>query len=98
MFTGNLDHFAGLTFFHPDFTVGPGVSPDRTLLRLRAFTADRELPMFPDVFPETSSPCPEGWLFTCALIIKVCEPRVNSFQLIRDRLLRDQVIRKSFDQ
>jgi hypothetical protein len=34
----------GETFFHPDFTVGPGVSPDHALLpALAGFTAGREL-------------------------------------------------------
>jgi len=32
-----------LTFFRPDYTVGPGVSPDPTPLALAGFTADREL-------------------------------------------------------
>jgi len=35
-----------LTIFHPDYTVGPGVSPDHALRKIRAlagFTADREL-------------------------------------------------------
>jgi hypothetical protein len=94
MFTDNLDHFTGLTFFHPDYTVGPGVPPDPTRTRLRAFTTDRELLMLPAVFPETSSPCPEGLIFTCTQIIKVCGLRVNGFRLTRDRLLRDQAIRK----
>jgi hypothetical protein len=64
------------TFFHPDYTVGPGVPPDHALTRLRAFTADRELPMFA-CLQQMSSPCPEGGIFFCTLIIKVCERRVN---------------------
>lgn len=34
-----------LTFYHPDYTVGPGVSPDRGSKpsSLAGFTADREL-------------------------------------------------------
>jgi hypothetical protein len=30
-------------FFHPDYTVGPGVAPDRASWTLAGFTADREL-------------------------------------------------------
>jgi len=30
-------------FFHPDFTVGPGISPGQPLARVADFTAGREL-------------------------------------------------------
>ncbi len=32
-----------IAFFHPDFTVGPGISPDPTHSALAGCTADREL-------------------------------------------------------
>lgn len=32
-----------IAFFHPDSTVGPGLTPDHAQLRSRAMTADREL-------------------------------------------------------
>ena len=37
---------SSMTFFHPDYTVGPGVSPDLpgTIAGLAGSTADRELP------------------------------------------------------
>jgi hypothetical protein len=79
MFLTYLDHFTGLTFFHPDYTVGPGIPPDPTLTRLRAITADRELQGFRTFSSETRSPCPEGCLFTCKQIIRVCKPQVNRF-------------------
>jgi hypothetical protein len=42
-----------MTFFHPDYTVGPGVSPDLpgTIARLAGSTADRELPAFRPAHP-----------------------------------------------
>jgi hypothetical protein len=39
-------HFSrvgSLAFFHPDSTVGPGITPESALARSRAFTAGREL-------------------------------------------------------
>jgi hypothetical protein len=54
-----------LTFFHPDFTVGPGVTPDPvvqgtlSLAPLVGSTTDRELlSRIHNVFDY--SPCPEG--------------------------------------
>ncbi len=37
---------SSMTFFHPDYTVGPGVSPDLpgTIAGLAGSTADQELP------------------------------------------------------
>jgi hypothetical protein len=53
------------TFFYPDYTVGPGVSPDHAhQLALVGFTTDRELQQK----QPCRSPCPEG-LFICNPII-----------------------------
>jgi len=30
-------------FYHPDYTVGLGISPDHALIALAGFTADRDL-------------------------------------------------------
>jgi hypothetical protein len=65
--TGNRNA-ARLTFFHPDCTVGPGLSPDPASQRhvagvatLAGFTADRELPRRSDSNHSVRSPCPEGF-------------------------------------
>jgi hypothetical protein len=51
-------------FFHPDYTVGPGVSPDHAgfiISLLVGFTTDRELcKVTRTVSWLLHSPCPEG--------------------------------------
>jgi len=45
---------SSMTFFHPDYTVGPGVSPDlpgATAAGLAGSTADRELPALQPAHP-----------------------------------------------
>jgi hypothetical protein len=60
------EHVISLVFSHPDYTVGPGTSPDHTPLYrewLAGSTADQELEMQLTCLP---SPCPEDIsLFNC---------------------------------
>ncbi len=61
-------HAQALTFFHPDCTVGPGVSPDHARwastfrLALAGFTADRELVVDTSSTPH---PAPKVILYDC---------------------------------
>jgi hypothetical protein len=41
-------------FYHPDYTVGPGVSPDHALLALAGFTAGRDLALIPHPAPKAT--------------------------------------------
>jgi hypothetical protein len=42
-YTGNATVTSYKAFYHPDYTVGSGVSPDPALDALAGYTADREL-------------------------------------------------------
>jgi hypothetical protein len=53
---------AFVAFSYPDFTVGPGVSPDPAQTALAGFTADRELDYCPH-------PAPKAWFSVVMLII-----------------------------
>jgi hypothetical protein len=52
-----------VTFFHPDYTVGPGVSPD--LLLSSYGRRSRALPPVGNQAPDAPSPCPEGFVYKC---------------------------------
>jgi len=62
------------TFFHPDFTVGPGVPPDPALFALVDYHHRSGIAkgfIFWLTLPRRLS------LFFCNLIIRVCDKRVN---------------------
>lgn len=57
-----LTHKAILSFFHPDFTVGPGVSPDHALALAAARGLYHRLgiPRLAEISMKAGHPFPEG--------------------------------------
>jgi hypothetical protein len=61
---------SSLTFFYPDYTVDPGVSPGHASWMRVGYTTDRELEL-------CSSPCPEGYYSSVDLSINIPSSYVN---------------------
>jgi len=76
------------TFYHPDYTVGPGVSPDpapggaRGLYHRSGIVVDRDI---------HHSPCPEGYYSIGNVIIAFWEAVVNG-KSVRARLTLGKIL------
>ena len=61
-------------FSHPDYTVGPGISPDRLLKQFTDYTVGREYAS------DHAAPCPEEFLFVFTVtILCIYRKAVNHF-------------------
>jgi len=52
---------SGKAFFHPDYTVGSGISPDHALLVLAGYTAGRDLEHRPHPAPKAKLFLPSNY-------------------------------------